>query len=68
MGSLLLIVPAFILLHEGGHALVAALCGAKIAKISILDEILEKETEKRTKKHSGALPKEKFISIYQHER
>ncbi len=36
IGSLWLAMPLYILLHEGGHALVAALCGAKIIEFNIL--------------------------------
>ncbi len=30
MVSLLIVFPVYVVLHEGGHTLVAALCGAKI--------------------------------------
>ena len=36
IGSLWVAMPLYILLHEGGHALVAALCGAKITEFNIL--------------------------------
>ena len=35
--SLIFSVPAYIILHEAGHSLVAILCGAKITKFSILE-------------------------------
>lgn len=34
--SALIMVPLYIILHEGGHALVALICGAKITSFSIL--------------------------------
>ncbi|MBU9724814.1 M50 family metallopeptidase [Diplocloster modestus] len=34
--SAFIMVPLYIVLHEGGHALVALLCGAKITSFSIL--------------------------------
>lgn len=34
--SILISLPAYIVLHEGGHALVAAFCGAHITKFSVL--------------------------------
>ncbi|WP_394921727.1 M50 family metallopeptidase [uncultured Robinsoniella sp.] len=34
--SLLIVVPLYIFLHEGGHALVAVLCGGRITDFSIL--------------------------------
>ncbi len=34
--SILIAVPLYILLHEGGHGLVAVLCGACITDFSIL--------------------------------
>ena len=36
IGSLWFAIPLYILLHEGGHALVAALCGATIIEFNIL--------------------------------
>ena len=36
LASAVLMVPAYILLHEGGHALVAVLCGARITEFSVL--------------------------------
>lgn len=41
--SLLLAVPICIVLHEGGHALVAVLCGARITKFSILGAYMNYE-------------------------
>lgn len=41
--SLLLAVPIYIVLHEGGHALVAVLCGARITKFSILGAYMNYE-------------------------
>ena len=35
--SLIFSVPAYVILHEAGHSLVAILCGAKITKFSILE-------------------------------
>ena len=35
--SLIFSVPAYIILHEAGHSLVAILCGAKITKFSIFE-------------------------------
>lgn len=37
MGSLWIAMPLYIILHEGGHALVAHLCGAKIIEFNILE-------------------------------
>lgn len=34
--SLWLAVPIYLILHEGGHVLVAALCGAKIVEFNLL--------------------------------
>lgn len=36
LGSLLIAVPLYLFLHEGGHALVALLCSAQITGFSIL--------------------------------
>lgn len=41
--NLLLAVPIYIVLHEGGHALVAVLCGARITKFSILGAYMNYE-------------------------
>ena len=41
--SLVLAVPVYIVLHEGGHALVAVLCGARITKFSILGAYMNYE-------------------------
>ena len=41
--SLVLAVPIYIVLHEGGHALVAVLCGARITKFSILGAYMNYE-------------------------
>lgn len=35
-GSILLLLPLYVLLHEGGHALVALLCGARVTEFSLL--------------------------------
>ncbi len=35
--SLIIAIPLYIFLHEGGHALTALLCGAKITQFSILE-------------------------------
>lgn len=35
--SLVFSVPAYVVLHEAGHSLVAIFCGAKITKFSILE-------------------------------
>lgn len=37
IASLWLVVPLYMLLHEGGHALVAASFGAKIVEVNLLD-------------------------------
>ena len=34
--SLIISLPAYIILHEGGHALVAVLCGARITEFSLI--------------------------------
>ena len=34
--SLIIAIPLYIFLHEGGHALTALLCGAKITQFSIM--------------------------------
>ena len=34
--SIIFIIPIYIILHEGGHTLIAVLCGARITKFSIL--------------------------------
>ena len=36
VASILVSLPVYIILHEGGHALVAVLCGARITKFSVL--------------------------------
>lgn len=36
VASILVSLPVYIFLHEGGHALVAVLCGARITKFSVL--------------------------------
>jgi hypothetical protein len=41
--NFILIFPIYILLHEGGHSLIAALCGAKITKFSILGAYMSYE-------------------------
>lgn len=41
--SLTLMFPAYILLHEGGHALAAISCGAKITEFSILGAYMRYE-------------------------
>lgn len=35
-GSIFLLLPFYVLLHEGGHALVALLCGARVTEFSLL--------------------------------
>lgn len=37
MGSLWIAMPLYIMLHEGGHALIASLCGAKIVEFNIME-------------------------------
>lgn len=37
MGSLWIAMPLYILLHEGGHVLIASLCGAKIIEFNIME-------------------------------
>lgn len=37
IGSLWIIMPSYIVLHEGGHALIAFLCGAEIIEFNILE-------------------------------
>ena len=34
--SILFTIPVYIILHEGGHALIALSCGARITEFSIL--------------------------------
>ena len=41
--SLILMFPAYILLHEGGHALAAISCGARITEFSILGAYMRYE-------------------------
>ena len=41
--SLILMFPAYILLHEGGHALAAVSCGARITEFSILGAYMRYE-------------------------
>lgn len=41
--SLVIVVPLYIFLHEGGHALVAVLCGARITDFSILQAHMSAE-------------------------
>lgn len=36
LGLVLVVLAAYVLIHESGHAIVAALCGARITKLSIL--------------------------------
>ena len=43
LGSLGILVPLYIVLHEGGHALVAAACGARITRFSILGAYMQYE-------------------------
>lgn len=35
-GGILLFLPLYVLLHEGGHALAALLCGARVTEFSLL--------------------------------
>ena len=37
IGSLWIAMPLYIILHEGGHALIASLCGAKITEFNIME-------------------------------
>lgn len=37
IGSLWIAIPLYIVLHEGGHALIASLCGAKIIEFNIME-------------------------------
>lgn len=37
IGSLWIVMPLYLALHEGGHALVALLCGAKIVEFNIME-------------------------------
>lgn len=37
IGSLWIVMPSYIILHEGGHALIAYLCGAEIIDFNILE-------------------------------
>ena len=41
--SLILMFPAYILLHEGGHALAAVSCGARITEFSLLGAYMRYE-------------------------
>ena len=41
--SILLMLPIYILLHEGGHALIAVLCGARITEFSLLGAYMRYE-------------------------
>ena len=41
--SLILMFPAYILLHEGGHALAAISCGARITEFSLLGAYMRYE-------------------------
>jgi hypothetical protein len=41
--SLMAIVPLYIFLHEGGHALTAVLCGARITEFSVLGAYMRYE-------------------------
>lgn len=41
--GLLILVPLYIVLHEGGHALTAVLCGARITQFRILDAYMTYE-------------------------
>ena len=34
--SILILIPLYVALHEGGHALTAVLCGARITQFRIL--------------------------------
>lgn len=37
--SILFTIPVYIILHEGGHALIALSCGARITEFSILGRL-----------------------------
>lgn len=41
--SIIFTIPAYIILHEGGHALIAILCGAQITEFSILGAYMRYE-------------------------
>lgn len=43
MVSLLIVFPVYVVLHEGGHTLAAALCGAKITRFSVLGAYMSYE-------------------------
>ena len=41
--GILFILPVYILLHEGGHALIALLCGARITEFNVLGAYMRYE-------------------------
>ena len=41
--SILFTIPVYIILHEGGHALIALSCGARITEFSILGAYMRYE-------------------------
>ena len=41
--SVLFIIPIYIILHEGGHALVAVLCGANVTRFSVFGAYMSYE-------------------------
>ena len=41
--SVACMIPLYVVLHEGGHALVAVMCGARITKFSILGAYMNYE-------------------------
>ena len=41
--SILFTIPVYIILHEGGHALIALSCGARITEFSILGAFILRE-------------------------
>ena len=43
LGSLVILVPLYIVLHEGGHALTAVACGARITGFSVLGAYMRYE-------------------------
>ncbi len=43
LASVFCVLPLYILLHEGGHALTAVLCGARVTRFSILDASMSYE-------------------------
>ena len=61
--SILILIPLYVALHEGGHALTAVLCGARITQFRILGAYMAYEGGRFTSL-TYSLPSRYLCSIF----